>query len=202
VSAGEGLLRVEALPWRVHGSRAPLWWGMLLVVAIETTVFATLLSSYLYLRAGAAEWPPADIPLPGLLLPGINTVVLLTSSVAVFWASRGLARGDQRRLKLGLGAGILLEVTFFVIKLIESQGFGYGWGTDAYASIFWSISGLHTVHVLIAILMAAAAGVLALKGYYTEERTLGIQVVSIYWQFVAAIWIPVAFVLYLVPRWL
>jgi cytochrome c oxidase subunit I+III len=201
VSAGE-VLRTTALPWRVHGSSAPLWWGILLVVAIETTVFATLISSYLYLRASSPQWPPADVPLPDLLLPGINTVVLLTSSVAVLWASRGLAKGNQRQLELGLGAGIVLEVAFFVIKLIESRGFGYGWGTHAYASIFWSISGLHTLHVLIAILMAAAAGVLALRGYYTKERSLGIQVVSIYWQFVAAIWIPVAFVLYLVPRWL
>lgn len=189
------------LPARLTSHRAPIWWAMVLLVVIETTVFASLLTSYMYLRMSAPGWPPPGIPLPGLLLPGINTLVLLTSSAAVYWAGRGLQRGDLRQLKIGLGAGVLLEVVFFSVKVVEAQGFGYGWSTTAYASIFWSISGLHTIHVVIAILMTGAAEILALRGYYTQERRLGVQVVSIYWQFVAVIWIPVAFVLYLVPRW-
>lgn len=195
-------VRTAELPSRLTGSRSPAWWGMVLLVAIESTVFATLLASYMYLRGAVAEWPPAGIPLPGLLLPAVNTLVLLTSSVAVYWAGRGLKQGDQRRLKIGLGAGVLLEIVFFVVKLFEAQRFGYGWSTSAYASIFWSISGLHTLHVVVAILMASAAWVLAMRGYYDREKMVGVQVVSIYWQFVAAVWIPVAFVLYLVPRWL
>lgn len=196
------LLAASDLPTRITSQRSPMWWAMVLLVVIETTVFASLITSYMYLRLNAPEWPPPQIPLPGLLLPGINTLVLLTSSIAVYWAGRGLQQGNIRNLKIGLCAGVLLEVVFFIVKLVEAQGFGYGWSTTAYASIFWSISGLHTIHVIVAILMTGPAAFLALRGYYTKELRLGVQVVSIYWQFVAVIWIPVAFTLYLVPRWL
>jgi cytochrome c oxidase subunit III len=201
-SSGPGVIRAASLPALISGRRAPLWWAMLLLVVIETAVFGSLFAGYLYLRAGAAEWPPAGMPLPDLLLPGINTIVLLLSSVAVYWAAQAIKRGDARRLKIGLALGLLLEIVFLTIKIIESADFGAGWDVHAYASIFWSISGLHTLHVIAAILMVAPALVLALKGYYTQNRRLGVQAVAIYWQFVAVMWIPVLAVLYLLPRWL
>lgn len=189
------------LPARVYGGRAPIWWGVLLLVTIEAIVFLTLFASYVYLRLGAEAWPPPSIDLPDLTLPLVNTGVLAASSAAVLWAGRGLKAGNLRQLKIWLGIGIVLEIVFLVIKIIMSRGFGEGWQTYAYSSIFWSISGLHTFHVFVAILMASAAMILALRGYYTPERRLGIQAVSIYWQFVAIIWVPLLVILYFLPRW-
>lgn len=195
------IVRMEALPVRVTGAKAPMWWAMVLLVTIESTVFATLFSSYFYLRFAVPEWPPADLPEPKLMLPIVNTGVLFASSVAVLIASSGIRKGKLGRLKWGMGIGVLLEIVFFVIKVILSQTIGYD-GTDhAYGSIFFTISRLHTFHVLVAVLMAGSAWVLAMRGYYTQERRLGIQVINLYWQFVAIVWIPVFVVLFLVPRW-
>jgi cytochrome c oxidase subunit III len=196
------VMRKEELPARLTGGRAPLWWGMMLLVTIETIVFTSLFASYLYLRLGAVEWPPPGAELPDLTLPLINTGVLASSSVAVVIAARALKQGKQRQLKIWLGAGIVLEIVFLIIKIIMSRNFGQYWSMHAYGSIFWSISGLHTLHVLVAILMAGAAMVLAWRGYYSPERRVGMQAVSIYWQFVAIIWVPVLTVLYFLPRWL
>lgn len=192
----------ERLPVLVAGPKAPVWWGMILLVTIETTVFATLISSYFYLGMMLPEWPPAGVEPPDLFLPLVNTGVLLTSSMVVFWATSGIKKGDQRRLKIGLGAAVFLETVFFVIKLMMSQGIEYGWSDHAYASIFWTISRLHTGHVLAAILMGAVAEILALKGYFTEQRRVGVDAVNIYFQFVALIWLPVLLVLFLLPHWL
>jgi cytochrome c oxidase subunit III len=131
----------------------------------------------------------------------INTGVLFASSVALLWAMAGIAKGDQRRLKIGMGLGIVLEIVFFVIKIILSVGIEYGLTDHAYGSIFWSLNHLHTGHVVVAILMASVVYYLVWNGYFTRERRLAIQAVNIYWQFVAVIWIPVFFVLFLVPRW-
>lgn len=196
------VIRKEELPELLTGTKAPLWWAMIVLVVIETTVFATLISSYFYLRFTTAEWPPADIPEPDLMLPIINTGVLFASSVAVYIASSGIKKGKVERLKWGVGIGILLEIVFFVIKIILSSQIPYGWTDHAYGSIFFTISRLHTGHVLVAILMASVGWALAMRGYFDEERRLGIQVINIYWQFVAVIWIPVFAVLFLVPRWL
>lgn len=195
------IIRKEELPVHLTGSRAPLWWAMILVVVIETTVFATLFSSYFYLRFTVPEWPPQDLPEPGLMLPIINTGILFASSVAVFIGSSGIKKGKVKRLKWGMGIGILLEVVFFAIKVVLSMQIQYGWTDHAYGSIFFTINRLHTGHVLVAILMASVAQVLAVRGYFTRKRRLGVSVVNIYWQFVAVIWIPVFVILFLVPRW-
>ena len=191
----------EELPVLLTGAKAPLWWAMLLLVTIETTVFATLFSSYFYLRFTVPEWPPEDISNPDLLLPIINTGVLIAGAVAVYWGSNGIQKGNQRRLKWGIGIAVVMEAIFFVIKVVLSQGIGYGMTDHAYGSIFFTINRLHTGHVLVAILMGSVAEVLAFRGYFTKERRLGIQVINIYWQFVTLIWFPVFVVLFLVPRW-
>ena len=195
--AGEG-----RLPATLNGLQAPVYWGMLALVAIETVVFATLLSSYFYLRLMSEEWPPAGVPHPKLLLPVINTIVLLTSSGVVLWATRGLAQNNQRRLKIGLAIAIVLEGVFFTIKMVVSTGLPFSWSDHAYGSIFTSIDRLHSLHVVIAILMAVVAEILVFRGEFDAENRLGIQALNIYWQFVALIWLPVFVVLFLVPRWL
>lgn len=187
------------LPDLQNGARSPVWWAMILLVAIEATVFITLFSSYFYLRFRNPEWPPAGIPEPDLMLPIVNTGVLFASSIAVLWASGGAKKGDLKRLKIGFGIGIVLEVVFFGIKIMLETGGGHGWADHAYSSIYWTISRLHTAHVFAAILMASVAEILVFRGYFTGERRLGIQVVNIYWQFVAIIWVPLFVVIYLVP---
>lgn len=195
------IIRKEALPVLLTSTRAPLWWAMLLLIVIETTVFACLFAAYFFLRFTSPQWPPGNIPDPDLLLPIINTGVLFASSMAVLWATSGIQQGDQRRLKIWMGVGIILEVVFFALKIVLSGGIPFGMSDHVYGSIFWSINRLHTGHVLVAILMASVVEVLAFRGHFTERRRLGIQAVNIYWQFVAVIWIPVFVVLFLVPRW-
>lgn len=192
----------RALPVTLNGLQSPAYWGMLTLVAIETVVFATLLSSYFYLRLLSDEWPPPGVPNPKLLLPVINTVVLLTSSGMLLWGTRGLSRGDVRRLKIGLGVAIVLEVVFFTIKMLVSTGLPFSWSDHAYGSIFASIDRLHSLHVVIAIVMAVILLILVFRGEFDAEHRLGVQVVNVYWQFVALIWLPVFVVLFLVPRWM
>lgn len=195
------VLRQAELPVLLSGSRSPVWWAMILLVVIESTVFATLITSYLYLRFGSAQWPPEGMPVADLLLPTINTGVLIASAGAMYWATRQLRKGDVRKLKIWMGVAVGLEIVFLVIKLVAAGGLGFKWYEHAYGSIHWMISWLHSAHVIAAILLGAVAWLLALKGFFDRERIAGMQVVSIYWNFVAVVWMPVYGVLYLVPRW-
>lgn len=195
------VIPMDDLPVLLTGKESPVWWAVILLVVIEVTVFATLISSYFYLGLMLPEWPPPDVEPPGLMLPLINTGVLLVSTLMVYVASRGIKQGKQRQLKVALGVAVLMETVFLVIKILASGGIEHSWDDHVYASIFWMINRLHTGHVLVAILMGLVAEVLALKGYFTRERRVGIEVVNIYFQFVAFVWIPVLLVLFLLPRW-
>src|SRR5687767_6499615 len=70
---------VAHLPTTEYKHHAPLWWGVLLTIAIEATVLALLLSSLLYLRLQEATWPPWRWWAPEITYGTISTFVLLLS---------------------------------------------------------------------------------------------------------------------------
>jgi cytochrome c oxidase subunit III len=184
-----------------NGRSAPLYWGILGLIAVEATVFGGLLSSYLYLRLVSLEWPPGGVDPPDLLLPTINTVILLVSSAFVHMADQGIRHGRQLRLKVGLGVAIVLALAFLVIKGVEYSGeVGYRWDSHAYASAVWTITGFHSFHVIALVLKTIVMEILALRGYFNQERNLGVQINGVYWHFVVAVWIPIYIILYWVPR--
>lgn len=191
---------VSGLSRYTHAADGTAFWGMLGLVAIEAMVFGSLVSSYLYLRAQSGEWPPGGTEEPDLLLPIIGTVVLLASSFVLHWADTGIKKDDRRRLAIGLIASALLGATFLALKIYEYSHVEFRWDSHAYGSIVWTIIGFHGTHVLALLLKTIVVAVLAVRGYFTHERRLGVTINGVYWHFVVAVWIPLFAVLYLVPR--
>ena len=181
------------------GGKPPFANGMWFLILIETVVFGALISTYFYLRAGSAEWPLGGISEPELLLPTINTVILLLSSVPIHFADQGIREGNQRRLRVGITLSFVMGALFLALKYVEYSNLDYTWATNAYASIKWTIVGFHSAHVIALLLKTVVVGVLAFQGYFNAERNAGVQVNGVYWHFVVAIWIPLYATLYLAP---
>ena len=194
------VIDVRHLPNLVSGSRAPVWWGIVLLLTIEATVFGTIIASYYYLRMGEPQWPPAGVPDPELLLTTLNTGVLLASSIPMYLADRAVTRGDLRTLRWGLAVAVALAITFLVLKVVEYSGVSYAWDDHAYGSIVWLTIGFHSTHVITLVLKTIVMLVLAWRGYFSRQRTLGVQVNGLYWHFVVAVWVPLYTVLYWSPR--
>lgn len=178
----------------------PLWWGVLGAVTIEFTVVGGLIGSYFYLRMRAPQWPPAGVDAPDLLLPTINIFLLLASAWTMWWAGRGANRNSRLVLTLGTGASVALATCVIALRTIQLHELNFRWDDHAYGSIFWAISGFHYIHVASAIVGTAAVTLLAGIGYFNKERQLGVVVDTLYWYFVAGIWIPLYLVLYWAPR--
>jgi len=185
------------LPLNANDRRAPLWWGMVGLITIEAVLFASLITSYFYLRFYAPEWPLGGIPKPDLLLPSIGAVMLLLSSGPMFWADASIKKGNVRNLMIGLAGSFVLGVVFLVLKTIEYSGHDYTWATNAYGSIVWTIIGFHSAHVLAVLLKVAVVFTAAAQGYFSDERNLGVRINGLYWHFVVVVWIPLFFTLYL-----
>lgn len=201
MSAPTTSINVSHLPTLVSGPRAPLWWGMLFLVIIESVVFATFISSYFYLKFLADAWPPAGEKLPELLLPTINTVILIGSSVAIYFADTGISeKGSVTRLKIGVGLAALGGLVFLALKIVEYRDQEYYWDSHAYGSIVWTIIVFHSAHVASVLLKALVVLVLAFRGHFTRYRSLGVKVNGLYWHFVVGIWIPLYLTIYWAPR--
>lgn len=194
----------ELLPHEASGPRAYGWWGIVWLIATEATLFAMLIASYFYLRfRSAPEWPPDGIEPPQLTLPVIMSVILLSSSVPVHLAERAAKKGNNRVLRAGLAIGFVLGAIFLAITWgVEWPETLHEFGptTNAYGSMFFTITGFHGAHVLGGLAFNLWCQVRAAKGAFGPERHLTVQNYTLYWHFVDVVWIAVFLTLYLSPH--
>lgn len=178
----------------------PLWWGVLGAVAIEAAVVANLLTSYFYLMARSEHWPSQGVAPPDMLWPTVVLIVLPISSFTMWWAGKGADAGRKTQLALGVTASVVLASLALVFRSLQLTEFDIRWDDHAYGSILWTITGFHYTHVVSAILGTAVVAVLAWRDYFTPERQLGVVVDTLYWYFVAGVFLPIWLVLYISPR--
>lgn len=184
----------------IASEHAPAWWAMVLVIATEATIFALLLSSYVYLGfATGGGWPPAGIKRPELALPLAGTALLLGGSIPIVWAERAIRSGRGGPLRVGLAIALVASVGFLAIQAAEYARKDFTPQTSAYGSMFFIITGFHGLHVLVAVLMNATLQWRAARGHFTATGYLAIQVVGLYWHFVGAVWVFILGLLYLAP---
>jgi len=189
----------EDLPVIVSSTRSTAWWGMALLIAAELSLFASLLASYYYLRFKATEWPVSGLEKPNLVPGTIATVLLLSSSLPMWWAERGIKQGNERRLRIGLLLSFLLGVGFLAIQASEYASASFDWRTNVYGSLFFTITGLHGIHVLVGLLMSVVIQARAWRNEFDSRRYLPVETVALYWHFVDVVWIFIFSSLYLFP---
>jgi heme/copper-type cytochrome/quinol oxidase subunit 3 len=132
-----------------------------------------------------------------LALP--NTFVLLASSGAAVWAEIGIRRNETRRLSLGLLTALILGIIFVGVQLIEWHNKTYGFATDAYSSLYFTITGFHMAHVVVGLIMLAALLLWSVLGMFDRWRHAPISVGTLYWHFVDAVWLAVFLTFYVTP---
>ena len=190
---------VHGLPVYHAGTRAPGWWGMLLVLLTLAVGSACCIFSYLYIRAGAAEWPPPGIAPPDLGLPIARTVVLALSAAPVWWALASVRRDHQLRLQIGLALSALLGVAFLAMLVAEIGQWDPNLQGHAYGSAFYLLQGIQLVLVVLGLLISLFAQAQAWMGYFNRWRYLAVQNLANFWTFAVVHWLVVAAVLYASP---
>ncbi len=165
------------------------WWGMVVLIATEAMVFLALLSSYFFVRAGASTWPPPGISPPELHRSVVFTIVLLGSSIPVFWMEHALHRRNMHQVAISLAIAFAMGAAFLANTAYDFLNMEFGLQENAYASLFWIIIGLHAIHVLIGLLMSATVQVKVWTGRVTPENHVTPEVFALYWHFVDGVWI-------------
>ena len=165
--------------------------GMLMLLCSEGVFFGGLIIAFLDLRLGAAQWPPPGQPRLPVGLTALNTAVLLLSSY-MMGRARGAARAGDRSLlvrRLGLTWG--LGGLFLVVQGVEwvrLVRFGLTVASGVYGATFYTLIGVHGVHVLGAVTWLGVVLALAARGRFTPGESTGLQCCAMYWHFVVALW--------------
>ena len=175
--------------------------GVWLFLASEIMLFATLFTSYIVLRMASTSWPwgwdVLNVPLATL-----NTVILISSSVTIVMAYARAYDGDKSGFQKWMAATLLLSLGFLVVKGFEyghEFALGIGPHTSVFYAIYFTMTGLHGIHILGGI--AVNAGLLYMSSvdeHWKNPLFLGrVEGAGLYWHFVDIVWIFLFPALYL-----
>jgi cytochrome c oxidase subunit III len=161
------------------------WWGMVVFVATEATLFGTIFGSYFYLRFRTARWPPNGIPEPAVTLPVILTIVLVATSIVVQLALRAGRAERVRAAQWLLAVALIVQAGYFGLQmhLFLDDLDKFSPSESAYGSIYFTMLGAHHAHVVFGMMLELFL-VLRLVAGLTNYRLIGLQATTFYWHFV------------------
>jgi cytochrome c oxidase subunit 3 len=173
--------------------------GIWLFLASEVMLFGALFSTYIILRQGAVEWPHGEL---NVWLGMFNTFVLIGSSVTMVMAWAELKLGNLSKHKLYLALTFGLAAFFLVNKYFEyADHFAKGEGPwhSTFLAIYFTLTGLHGIHILGGMVVMAYFLGPGAKMWKTnpEQFTNRIEYTGLYWHFVDLVWIFLFPILYL-----
>jgi cytochrome c oxidase subunit III len=171
--------------------------GMLLFIASEVMLFGAFFTAYFFIRVvNNYPWPPEGFHLPKFVA-GVNTMILVTSSFTVHWALQSVRRGNRSGLQAGLVLTLLMGLTFLLTQMIEYARVGFAPHDNAFATVFFALTGLHGAHVFVGLSILFFMTVRAFRGHFTPDHHHGVELAGIYWHFVDVMWIVVYSTVYL-----
>lgn len=178
--------------------------GMWIFLVTEILFFGGLFAAYIVYRA----WYPELFTLASeelnTLWGGVNTIVLIGSSLTVAMAIKSAQLNQKKNIIINLGITIALACIFMVIKYFEythkfelgifpGEFYTYGGVDHPQANIFFSLyymmTGLHGIHVLVGIGLMIWLVIKASKQTFDSEYYTPLEMTGLYWHLVDIIWI-------------
>ncbi|MBW3654467.1 MAG: cytochrome c oxidase subunit 3 [Gemmatimonadetes bacterium] len=200
MSARHASVDVSGLPTVTFGHRSLLWWGTMAFVVIEGFTVLLMVASYFYLRTNEIEWPPGRTPNPDLLIPTLNTVLLLLVIVPMRMADKAAKRFDKGGVIRGLAIALAMAVAVAVLRWWEILALNVRWDTHAYGSVAWGVAVLHSTLLLVDVFETATLLALFAMGKAKRKHYPDASDAADYQYFLSAAWVPLYFILYWGPR--
>jgi len=175
--------------------------GIWLFLASEVMLFGGLFASYILLRVGADRWPRGEEYL-SIPWATANTLILIASSVTMVMAWASCIRKDFGKYRLYMGLTVLGGLGFMIIKYIEyTSKFHHGYfpSTNTFLAVYFTLTGLHALHVLSGMIVNLYFWGPGAKMWHTEHErfTNRVETAGLFWHFVDLVWIFLFPILYL-----
>jgi len=174
---------------------------MFSLITAESAIFTIFVVAYLFYLGKSLSGPtPQEV----LHLPLFNTICLLSSSLTIHLALIFLHSGKTGAfrgfwfLTFALGAIFLIGTGREWSHLIYDEGLTIS--TNLFGTTYYSLVGLHAFHVTVGLMALGVVALLTLAGKVTQEHAERLDVLSLYWHFVDAVWVVVFTVVYIVGR--
>jgi len=195
--------------------KASAFFGMWLFLVQEVLFFGGLFVTYVYYRVQYPEAFSAGSLELDARIGALNTVVLLLSSFTMVMAVHGAQQGNIKRLTRGLQGTIFFGLLFLGIKWFfeysvkfehgllpgphfEWHGVTGGEQVEIFFSLYFAMTGMHALHMIVGIGILCVMIPLAKRGLWTPGNHNFVEGFGLYWHFVDIVWIFLFPFLYLV----
>jgi cytochrome c oxidase subunit I+III len=165
--------------------------GVWVFLVSEILIFGSLIVAYAYVRFSSSTWPVAT-QTHDVILGMANTIILLTSSLAMVLALYSIRAGNAKGLKIGLLSAFALGATFLIIKLgVEWPMYyrnGFTINSGLPGSTYFVLTGLHAVHVGAGLVAVGYLIFRSFTGGFTSTKHSAVENIGLYWHFVDIVW--------------
>jgi len=175
--------------------------AMASLIIAESAIFTIFVVAYLFYMGKSLTGPtPGEV----LETPIFFTICLLSSSLTIHYAGKFLQRGERGAflslwsLTILLGGLFLFGTGLEWYRLIYDHGLTIS--TNLFGTTYYSLVGLHAFHVTAGLVMLSIVAIFAFAGRVGTEHSHRIEVLSMYWHFVDAVWVVVFTVVYVLGR--
>jgi cytochrome c oxidase subunit 3 len=172
--------------------------GVVVFLVAESMIFLGLFTAFLIYRSALPAWPPEGTPELELLLPGINTAVLIASSFVMHQGDVAIKKNDVAGLRFWYIITAIMGAAFLGGQAYEYAHLEFGLTTNVFASSFYVLTGFHGLHVTVGLLLILSVLWRAQKTeHYSDQEHFGVEAAELYWHFVDVVWIILFTLVYL-----
>ena len=188
----------RAIDWHLPSKRRV---GMSALIVGESAIFTIFVVAYVFYLGKSLTGPT---PQQVLEIPILGTICLLSSSLTIRRAEKAIEEERTAGFTLWLTATIALAAAFLTNTALEWKKLIYQDGltisTNLFGTTFYSLVGLHAIHVIVGMFLLTATLVFSLFGWVDSRQSERFGVIVLYWHFVDGVWIVVFTVVYLIGR--
>jgi heme/copper-type cytochrome/quinol oxidase subunit 3 len=198
-----GVMDLRGLPDVVFGPRDIMWWGTLGFVLIEGFTLVLCAVAYVYVTQNFPTWPPQNTPLPSLVAPTVQVVVMLVSLVPARWTSRAARRYDIGQVRIGLVVASAFGFAIVGLRAWELLvSLNVKWDTNAYGSVQWLVLGSHATLLAVELIEIVGMALIFWLAPVEEKHMSDVTDMVFYWYFMVLSWLPLYVLCFWLPRWL
>jgi cytochrome c oxidase subunit 3 len=180
---------------QAHADARPF--GLATFLVADGMTFAGFFAAYLTFRA-VNPLPEGSTYELELVLPTINTVLLLVSSLTFHRAGRHCLADRRGACRAWLAITGGLGVAFLAGQMVEYFTLPFGLTDNLFASTFYVLTGFHGLHVTLGVICIAVVALQARHGgRISAAAPFGLEAAELYWHFVDGIWVVLYGLLYL-----
>lgn len=179
-----------------------LKFGIVLFIISELFLFISFFWNFLHNSLAPSieiglNWPPKNINFFNpILIPLLNTIVLLTSRFTITLTHFYLLNNNLKISKIFLYLTIILSSYFLILQAIEYNEASFTFSDSIFGSSFYIATGFHGIHVIIGTIFLIVNLIRIIKIHFSFIHHISFELAAWYWHFVDVIWLFLYIILY------